>query len=242
MQYFLRRAILVVVFFYSTLFAFSFSPSDNLREETRVLYNSIDFAGLEKPGFEMFYHAMAGYHQLVLKDKIQSQHIITLIDFSKPSSEKRLWIIDIENRKVLFHTLVAHGRNSGDLFANKFSNKNNSHQSSLGFYITGQTYIGKHGLSLKLSGLEPGINDQAEARAIVIHGADYVSDSFVKKVGRLGRSFGCPAIPSGPHKKIIGQIAGGSCLFIYYPDEEYLRSTQIIKVEKIAAVYSTGSR
>ena len=125
-------------------------------------------------------------------------------------------------------SLVAHGRNSGELYARAFSNKMNSHQSSLGFYATGATYTGKHGLSLKLHGLENNINDQSEPRAIVVHGADYVSDAYAKKYGRIGRSFGCPALPLDNYKDLIKRIAGGSCLFIYYPDKAYFKNTQLI--------------
>lgn len=142
--------------------------------------------------------------------------ILTIIDFTIPSTEKRLWIIDLKNGRVLHHTLVAHGKGSGELYAEKFSNTPESNQSSLGFYTTGKTYVGKNGLSLKLHGLEPGLNDRAEERAIVIHSADYVSDRFIKQYGRLGRSFGCPAIPVENHKEIINTLADGSCLYIHY--------------------------
>jgi hypothetical protein len=149
-----------------------------------------------------------------------------MIDFRKSSNEKRLWVIDLEEKKILFHSLTAHGRNTGNLFAENFSNTPNSNQSSLGFYITGQKYLGKHGISLKLHGIEKGINDMAEARAIVMHGADYVSESHIKKYGRLGRSFGCPAVPMGLHKEIIPFLEGGTCIFIFYPDPNYLGKSE----------------
>jgi len=142
--------------------------------------------------------------------------VLSIIDFTRPSNEKRFWIIDLKRRIVLHHTLVAHGKNSGELYANKFSNTPESNQSSLGLYVTGKTYVGKNGLSLKLHGLEPGVNDRAEERAIVIHSADYVSERFIKQNGRLGRSFGCPTIPVENHKEIINTLANGSCLYIHY--------------------------
>jgi hypothetical protein len=134
----------------------------------------------------------------------------------------------MDSKKVLFHDLVAHGRNSGDNFAGKFSNTPNSNMSSLGFYVTGDTYTGKHGLSLYLNGMDPDFNDKARERSIVIHGADYVSQNFIRKYGRLGRSFGCPALSMESYKSIIDTICQGSCLFIYYPDEGFVRQSTVL--------------
>jgi hypothetical protein len=153
---------------------------------------------------------------------------LTIADFSKPSNEKRLYIIDMQNQVMLMQTLVAHGRNSGMLFAKSFSNKTASFQSSLGFYVTGNPYIGKHGTSLELNGVEQGINDKAKERAIVIHGADYVSNSFVKTQGYAGRSLGCPAVPNKEIKAIIQAIKGASCLFVYAPNSSYLKNSALI--------------
>jgi len=141
-------------------------------------------------------------------------NILTIIDYSKPSTSKRFFVIDLENQKVLFQSYVAHGQNSGENYATEFSNQNESHKSSLGFYKTKNTYYGKHGYSLKLEGLEKGKNDLAEKRAIVIHGADYVSEEFIKENGRLGRSHGCPALPQELSKVIINELKDGSCLYI----------------------------
>lgn len=143
--------------------------------------------------------------------------IVTLIDFSLPSTAKRLWTIHMQTGEVLFHSLVAHGQNTGYDEANSFSNRINSHQSSLGFFLTGPSYQGKHGLSMRLHGLENGINDKAMERAIVVHGADYVSDSFIHANGRLGRSHGCPAIPDNLVDPFIQSTKHGSLLFIYHP-------------------------
>jgi hypothetical protein len=203
------------------------------------IYQSIDFGTHEKPDTELFEKGLAGYVQLMESQKISNtKHILTLIDFRKSSNEKRLWTIDLKAKKVVFHSLVSHGRNSGELYARKFSNIANSYQSSLGFYVTGKTYSGKHGLSLKLHGMETGINHLAETRAIVMHGADYVSESYIKNAGRLGRSFGCPAIPMDLYKEMVTELAEGTVLFIYYPDEKYLASSPILSktplIESIA--------
>ncbi|MDD3877083.1 MAG: murein L,D-transpeptidase catalytic domain family protein [Bacteroidales bacterium] len=143
--------------------------------------------------------------------------ILTIIDFSLPSTSKRLWTINFETREVLFNTYVAHGKNTGDNIAENFSNTPQSHQSSLGFYLTANSYIGKHGKSLRLIGLERGLNDNAIARAIVIHGADYVSESFINAHGRLGRSHGCPAIPLELTNDFIETVKDGTLLFVYHP-------------------------
>ena len=181
--------------------------------------------------------ALAGYEILVKDNSISRPEVITIIDFSLQSDRERLWVLDLNQGKVLFHCLVSHGRNSGELMAENFSNTPGSNESSPGFYVTGETYIGKHGLSLALDGLEAGINDKARERAIVIHGADYVSDEFVRSHGRLGRSFGCPAVPVELSEEIIKTIKGGSCLFIYAPVPSYKSNSPIIS--KINSITKT---
>jgi hypothetical protein len=171
--------------------------------------------------------AVVGYEKLKSLGRIGNARYLTIADFSKPSSEERLFIIDMILEQVVIKTLVAHGRNSGTLFADSFSNKNASHQSSLGFYITGNPYNGKHGNSLELYGMEKGINDQAKNRAIVIHGADYVSPDFIKQQGYIGRSQGCPAVPNNKVASIIEAIQGASCLFIYAPNKDYLQKSSL---------------
>jgi hypothetical protein len=171
----------------------------------------------DKLEYRVFNRAVIGYSYFNLTNK----KVITIIDFSKPSTEKRLFIIDIENRKLLFQTFVAHGKNSGLIKPTKFSNRIGSNQSSLGFYRTAGTYTGKHGYSLMLDGLEKDINDNARKRAIVIHGAKYVSNEFIKKNNRLGRSWGCPAVSDEISKEIIDLIKDGSCLYIYANNVDY---------------------
>lgn len=184
--------------------------------KAEVVYNSLDTNNLTLPQLESFTKALKGFYALQAQGKIQ-KNILTLIDFSLSSNVKRLWIIDLNSNKVLFNSLVAHGRNTGNEFAESFSNKAESYKSSLGFYATGEVYQGKHGTSLRLDGLERGLNDNARARAVVMHGANYVAESFIKQNNRLGRSLGCPAIPMNMTKEIISLIKDKSCLYIYHP-------------------------
>jgi hypothetical protein len=191
------------------------------------VYDSLhlDLAGLSKQAYEM---ALAGLRNLKEHGQILNDSIISIIDFSQPSSKKRLYILDLKNYKILFNTLVAHGRNTGRDMAEFFSNRPSSHKSSLGFYVTGDTYNGGNGYSLKLEGIEKGINDNAERRAIVMHGADYVSQSYVDAQGFIGRSEGCPAIPEQFVVPVINTIKQGTCLFIYHPDSYYIHRSHIL--------------
>jgi hypothetical protein len=153
--------------------------------------------------------------------------IVTLIDYSLPSTERRLWVMDVQRGALLFHELVAHGKLSGDDVATMFSNRPGSQQSSLGSFVTGETYAGRHGLSLRLRGLEPGINDRAEEREIVVHGAPYVNQDIARTLGRLGRSLGCPAVRPEVASRIIQTIKDGTFVFAYYPDPELQRSSYL---------------
>lgn len=184
--------------------------------KTEQKFSLIEQNSTSVPSLESFEIAFEGYENLKSQNKLENT-ILTIIDFSLSSNDKRLWVIDMESNEVLYHTLVAHGRNSGEEFATNFSNKPESFKSSLGFYLTAEIYTGKHGSSLKLDGIEKGINDNARDRAIVIHGADYVSEMFARNNGRLGRSQGCPALPEDLNKKIINKIKNKSVLFIYHP-------------------------
>jgi hypothetical protein len=193
---------------------------------------SLIWATLDKtksiPKKEALEKAILGYLVLGETHSVASQKPLTLIDFSLPSTEERLWIFDVNDMRLIYQTYVSHGRNSGGKWARQFSNSHSSYMSSLGFYLTAETYQGKHGYSLKLDGLEPGFNDQARSRAIVIHGAEYVEEDFIQTHGRLGRSLGCPALPNDLTKEIIDLIKGNSCLFIYAEDEEYLRNSPVL--------------
>lgn len=185
----------------------------------------LNLMGLSQQAFD---YAMKGFDYLVKNGKVANDKIISIADFSQPSSNKRLYIIDLANNQVLFNTYVAHGMNTGAEYAKTFSNIPGSDQSSPGFYETMGTYIGHNGYSMQLQGLENGINDNANRRAIVMHGAVYVSENFIHTRGYLGRSWGCPAVPEKLNKPIIDKIKNGTCLFIYSPDKNYLNRSGIL--------------
>ena len=199
-----------------------------IKNEIFTLYDSLhlDLMGLPEQTFE---YAVKGYNYLVEKGKLADEKIISIVDLSQPSSRKRLFVVDLNIYKVLFCTYVAHGVNSGAAIANRFSNKPESNKSSLGFYETKNTYIGGNGYSLKLEGLEKGINDNAGRRDIVMHGASYVNEGLIRVQGFIGRSWGCPAVPEKLHKPIIDKIKNGTCLFIYSHDKTYLKRSKILK-------------
>jgi L,D-transpeptidase catalytic domain len=180
------------------------------------VYNQLDANSYALPSFESFNLALDGFNYLKNKGLVQ-KNILTIVDFGLSSNAKRLWVIDLDENKVVIQTLVAHGRNTGEEYAQAFSNQAESYKSSVGFYATAEIYNGKHGMSLKLDGLQKGLNDKARERAVVMHGADYVSESFIKQHKRLGRSQGCPAVPVELNQKIINVIKNKSCLFIYHP-------------------------
>ncbi|MFD1468149.1 murein L,D-transpeptidase catalytic domain family protein [Hymenobacter caeli] len=188
------------------------------------LHESYDALGPGAQGlrFDVFEKAMTGYLNLKQTNRLATdKQLLTVVDFDLPSTEKRLWVVDLASHQVLFHTLVAHGHNSGENQATAFSNTDASNMSSLGFYVTGREYQGKHGHSLRLAGLDEGFNTNAAARAVVMHGADYVSEEFIKANGRLGRSLGCPALPMDQYAQIIAAVNGGTCLFIHKSDAGY---------------------
>ncbi|CAD7804607.1 hypothetical protein CHRY9390_01248 [Chryseobacterium aquaeductus] len=194
------------------------------------LYNSILFESDHKLNFDVFGKALIGFENLKKAGKLdQEAHLLTICDFSMSSNSKRLWVIDLNEKKVLFNSLVAHGKNTGEEFATNFSNTESSLQSSMGFYITESTYNGDNGYSLKLLGMDKGFNDAAYKRAVVMHGADYVSEEFAATHKRIGRSWGCPALPRSLTEPIINTIKGKNCLFIYYPDQNYLTSSEWLK-------------
>lgn len=194
------------------------------------LYKSIPFDPEHELNYEVFSKALTGFENLKKAGLLnQDSHLLTICDFSMSSNTKRLWVIDTNEKKVLFNSLVAHGKNTGEEFAANFSNTESSLQSSLGFYITDATYQGDNGYSLKLLGMDKGFNDAAYRRAIVMHGADYVSDEFASVHKRIGRSWGCPAVPRALTQPIINTIKGRNCLFIYYPDQKYLSSSEWLR-------------
>jgi len=221
---------------------FSFAPKKNTKDDIAVSAEGMSlFERLSKhlssepdaPKQEVIKLASAGFAKLVKSGKIQPDKPLTIIDFSLPSNKKRLWTIDTKTGEILHHTWVSHGRNSGNLMAEKFSNTESSYMSSLGFYVTAETYTGKHGYSLRLDGLEKDFNDKARKRAIVIHGAQYANPSIIKSTGRLGRSLGCPALPMNEYKGIIDTIKEKTCLFIYADDPVYKKKSRLANIQQL---------
>jgi hypothetical protein len=202
-----------------------YSDDNASRNTINKVYDSLNEPSLNP---DAFYMAMIGFRWLCSKGLISKDSLLTIIDYSRPSSEDRFFVINLRHNSITFKTLVAHGRNSGELYASRFSNKAQSHQTALGFYITGNTYEGRQGYSLTLAGVDTGYNDHAQIRSIVIHGASYVTYRYIKQYGRLGRSFGCPALPPNLNTDIINCIKEGSVLFSYYPDEIYLNNSPVL--------------
>lgn len=208
------------------------SPVENTTAEkngilhsVRSVYDSLhlNLAGLSQQAFD---YARLGFNKLIEEGRLFNDSIISIIDFSEPSNKKRLYVIDLRHYKLLFNTLVAHGRNTGREWATSFSNQGSSYKSSPGFYITRETYEGKNGYSLKLEGVEKGINDNAYERGIVVHGADYVNSDLADAQGYIGRSQGCPAVPVNLSRPLINTIKEGTCLFIYHPS--YIRRSALL--------------
>lgn len=195
--------------------------------EATALYQQFDLqeVGLNKKAFE---YALKGYYYLLEHHWLNKTNIISICDLSQSSRNKRLYVLDLDQKKVLVNTYVAHGRNSGQEFARTFSNSPSSHKSSLGFYITQGTYYGNNGLSLKIRGMERGFNDRAGGRNIVVHGSQYVGPDFLDMNQFCGRSYGCPAVPADESETIIDLIKEGSCLFIYHPTKRYISKSKIL--------------
>ncbi len=206
--------------------AFS-STANTMAAKAIELYDAMKLKqyGLTRAAFE---YAFKGYEYLLEKHRLTRASVLSICDFSQSSRRKRFFVIDMEQYKVLINTYVAHGRRSGSEYARSFSNNPESHMSSLGFYKTETTYYGDHGLALKIEGLEKGFNDKADARNIVLHGSKYVGADFLRSNRFNGRSFGCPAIPSGQTTEVINTIKNGSCLFIYHPTKKYLTQSKIL--------------
>lgn len=192
------------------------------------LYNQCELE--HKLEYEVFRLAITGYANMKIKELLFEKAIIAVIDYTVSANKKRFFVIDLDSKHLLYNTLVAHGKNTGNKYAEHFSNEPKSRKSSMGFFITGGTYNGKHGYTLELDGVDTLFNDNARKRSIVIHGANYVSRDFIKQYGRIGRSWGCPALPMNSYKAIIDKIKGGCCLFIYYNDENYLSTSKYLNI------------
>lgn len=245
----MKFKLVIGLVFYATFLALS-APGIaktahllNITAQTRfdadadALYHTLNLkrAGLSFSAFKL---ALTGYYALQNDHAIATKPILSVIDFTRPSTEKRLFVINLESNTLLQTTWVAHGKNSGDNMAVRFSNIPNSQMSSLGFYVTDTVYIGEHGLSLRLDGVDKGFNDRARDRAIVMHGAAYVSPDTISALGRLGKSLGCPALPMSVSSEIIRLIAGGTTLFAYYPDARYLGKSRYLNLHRAAMAYA----
>jgi|SoiMethySBSTD1v2_1073268.scaffolds.fasta_scaffold200207_2 hypothetical protein len=192
---------------------------------TRADFDSTSIGNIETEVFKM---ALDAASCAVRTGAVSAPETLTVIDYSKPSSERRLWVFDLKAKELVYEELVAHGQGSGANMATQFSNEDESHQTSLGLFVTRDTYVGKNGYSLRLDGLDRGVNDRARDRAIVMHGAPYVSEQFVKANGRLGRSWGCPAISAVVAKQMIDRVKGGGLVFAYYPDAKLLKTSKYL--------------
>ena len=191
------------------------------------LYDSMDLGktGLNQKAFE---YAWRGYHNLVKNGELEKQGTLTIVDFTQSSKSKRMYVIDVDHKKLMFNTYVSHGMNSGVEYATSFSNRAESFKSSLGFFKTSKTYFGRNGLSLKITGLDKGYNDAATKRHIVLHGSDYMNPDYLAQNGEMGRSLGCAAMPTAMSPKIIKTIKNGACLFLYHPTIKYLNASNVI--------------
>jgi hypothetical protein len=191
------------------------------------------------PGLDrqVLQHAVAAM-QCAINHGADPARRLAVIDYSLPSTAKRLWIFDLERKRLVLHDLVAHGRQSGENHARRFSNVVDSYQSSLGLFRTAESYRGKHGYSLRMDGLEPGVNDRARERAIVIHGAAYVDPRLASTQGRIGRSLGCPAVRPQVARLVVDQLKGGQFMFAWYPDQGWLRSSAYLncRPQQLAAL------
>lgn len=213
------------LFLAAALLTPTYAAADGAVSFSRNDFDATALGNIEMDVFEM---ALGAASCAVKSGAVHAPETLTVIDYSKPSSERRLWVFDLKSRELIYEELVAHGQGSGANMATQFSNDNETHQTSLGLFRTDTTYVGKNGYSLRLDGLEKGINDRARERAIVMHGAPYVSRAFVKAQGRLGRSWGCPAISAEVAKHLIDRVKGGGLVFAYYPDQGLLRNSKYL--------------
>ncbi len=203
------------------------AESDAFAPTVHDLYTQLGLPGIGL-GEEVFRLALRGHDRLRDEGRLVNPGILTIADLSQSSCSKRLYVIDLVKRVVLFNTYVAHGRNTGEEFARSFSNVAGSLKSSLGFFITGKTITSGVGFALMLAGVERGYNDNAEKREIIMHGAAYATETFIRRTGRLGRSFGCPSLPPELIRPVANAIRNGSCLFIYQRDQGYLSRSALL--------------
>lgn len=199
------------------------SSSSSFASSSYDVNSEVKYLGQKAPQLDkhVLKLALSAYHKASSRGAVKKP-VLTVIDYSMPSSKQRMWVFDVNHDKLLYNTYVAHGQNSGMNIPSHFSNISSSKQTSLGTFVTRDTYIGSNGYSLNLQGLEKGFNDNAYNRRVVIHGAWYVEPDYIRKAGRAGRSWGCPSIAKTLAKPVINTIKGGSVVFAYYPDRNYL--------------------
>jgi len=239
----MKKMIVVILFCCTALFSIQASPhslwhlfpkTDSIEESSSVLGGRNQLAALSHKAVNLNPEVLRLGFSAYLKAKARGlvkKPILTIIDYSKPSTEPRLIVLDLQHNDVMYQLHVAHGKTSGGNVATYFSNRPNSLASSLGVFLTGQTYQGKHGYSLRLNGLERGFNDNALSRAIVVHGSQYVSENIdYSRYGRIGRSWGCPAVSANVSGRLINLIKDGSLIFAYYPDKRWLSHSSFLKV------------
>lgn len=201
-------------------------------DSIKSIYETIDLEPLKLP-FEVFRLGMIGYYNIRMDGELRDRQLLTLIDFTQSSCDKRFYTLDLDSMDVLFNTYVAHGRNTGGNFASSFSNISGSNQTSLGFFVTAETYVGSKGYSMRMDGKEVGINDKVRERAVVMHNAKYVSEDWINKYGRLGRSQGCPALPEGISREVIDSIKNGTVMFAYFDDTTYLKASSYLDLDRL---------
>lgn len=210
----------------------NYLPTDIQKKADRI-FDSLQLTtiGLER---DVFTKAYKGYLYLMYKGLVNKPNTLTIADFSQSSKNKRLYVIDLANYKVVFNTFVSHGKNSGHEMATSFSNLKDSYKSTVGFMLTDDTYNGSCGYSLRFNGMEAGVNDQIRSRSIILHGSRYVNEDKADEEGRVGNSLGCPAVPLAQCHQIIDFIKGGTVYFIYTPDEYYNSESPILNGTLIA--------
>ncbi|MGB3468891.1 MAG: murein L,D-transpeptidase catalytic domain family protein [Cyclobacteriaceae bacterium] len=212
----------------------------NFEDSMKNLYQAIDLENYNLK-YKVFRHAMIGYYSLRQDGLLNDKNLVSIIDFSQTSCDKRFYTIDLDKKEIIYNSLVSHGRNTGNNLATKFSNIPRSNQSSLGFYVTAETYYGSKGYSLKLDGIEKGVNDNMRKRAVVMHKANYVSEDWVSRYGRIGRSQGCPALPTEISEKVINTIKNKTAIFAYYDDDNYLKASNYLNLEKLLERFDKDS-
>jgi hypothetical protein len=210
-------------------------------DSVQALYHAIKLEEYNL-SYHVFRYAMTGYFNLRQQGKLSNKKLISIIDFTKKSSLKRFYTIDLEALAVKFFTYVSHGKNTGEDEAKSFSNVVHSNQSSIGFYVTGETYVGSKGYSLRLDGMEKGYNDRIRERAVVIHNAEYVSEKWIRQYGRLGRSQGCPALPVELGRKIIDVVKNKTVIFAYATDDQYLGSSPMLDATRLFPALSASAK